>query len=1106
MGVSRREARGPGQPDLFSVLVADENSGRLGSYSWPDPSRFPLNRPGSTVRGVVWPDLVGSSKPLVVAGYSSIGQLIDLLADWADGRRATGSRIRLLLGSEPFAARRTSFASPARKFTDEVRRHWYERGLSLDRSAQIVAAREAVLSGSASVRAIVGSPALHAKLFIGDRASTIGSSNFTMTGLQRQIEANARFDVEEDPDRHQELRQTGENLWDAGEDWEQAFLDLLDSLLQVVTWQEALGRACGELLDGDWLGAEGRPPTALELWPSQVVGIAQAMWIIERVGSVLVADATGSGKTRMGAHLVRAVRDRLLTTGRMRNQLTVLVCPPSVEETWQREALASGLSINTVSHGLLSRASPGGERIEGAQVHQAQLLAVDEAHNFLNAGSERTKRLRDNAADHVLLFTATPISRGATDLLDLVALLGPDNFDDRTHATLRRLEGNRRAIDVLTETEIDQLRTEIQRFMLRRTKTHINRMVDADPESYRHPTTDRVCRYPAHDPEVYGTGETEQDVAAATAIRELAAQLNGIAQLPMQLKVPAGLRERVSDEAWLRFQLRSTAGLSAHHVLAALRSSRAALYEHLHGTEAAVTAFGLSRSPKAVGTGNVCAKLEDLAAMGPPDVELDAALPDWLTNTPAWGERCLQELKRYEAVGDALSRISGTREEAKASLLAELNGRHDRVLAFDRHPTTLVAIHDLLVTLGGADVRIATGRSQSERRKVQRLFAPETETDQPVIALCSDAMSEGLNLQGASAMVHLDLPTTLRVAEQRVGRVDRMDSRHDRIEAWWPRDGDAFATRANERLAGRVEESRTLLGANLSVPNLGALDLTDAEVATNDDIIDPVAVHHDVEQALAGATDQLVDALEPVRALVEGPDSVVPADVYARTRSLTARVVARVAPVSSPTTWAFLAVRSPGRGVPRWIWVEPDAVDPCETDLGMVVDRLRSRLDPDPPNRFLDTAASEHLRRCLDLAAQHELELLPRRSQRALAQMAELAQTWAKSARKEGDEHVGQRWVQLADLARPQTTEVHPDPFTVAERWLELVAPRLEEHRKQTKGRRYSLLKDITPGLRNEPLRLEEVEEQMTGLAMAPPLAERVSVCVLGLPGNASGR
>ena len=55
---------------------------------------------------------------------------------------------------------------------------------------------------------------------------------------------------------------------------------------------------------------------------------------------------------------------------------------------------------------------------------------VDEAHNFLNRDTNRTRQVRDSAADHVLLFTATPINRGAADLLQLVGLLGADNFDD----------------------------------------------------------------------------------------------------------------------------------------------------------------------------------------------------------------------------------------------------------------------------------------------------------------------------------------------------------------------------------------------------------------------------------------------------------------------------------------------------------------------------------------------------------------------------------------------------------------------------------------------------------------------------------------------------
>src|SRR5207344_2971774 len=97
-------------------------------------------------------------------------------------------------------------------------------------------------------------------------------------------------------------------------------------------------------------------------------------WVTKNVGSVLVADATGSGKTRMGAHLVRAVRDRMWSTGRARRDLTTLVCPPAVEGTWKHEALICGVSLTTASHGLLSRASDDGPRDEELAVQSAQIL------------------------------------------------------------------------------------------------------------------------------------------------------------------------------------------------------------------------------------------------------------------------------------------------------------------------------------------------------------------------------------------------------------------------------------------------------------------------------------------------------------------------------------------------------------------------------------------------------------------------------------------------------------------------------------------------------------------------------------------------------------
>lgn len=152
-------------------------------------------------------------------------------------------------------------------------------------------------------------------------------------------------------------------------------------------------------------------------------------------------------------------------TGRVRRDGTALVCPPLLVEAWKNEALKVGVQVQPVSSGLLSQSNENRHSYEYEIVRSAQLLAVDEAHNFFNRESNRTRRVRENLADHVLLFTATPINKGATDLLDLVALLGPDNFDDQTIDALERLEQSRaRGNEVLSPDDLNRLRREFYQF------------------------------------------------------------------------------------------------------------------------------------------------------------------------------------------------------------------------------------------------------------------------------------------------------------------------------------------------------------------------------------------------------------------------------------------------------------------------------------------------------------------------------------------------------------------------------------------------------------------------------------------------------------------
>lgn len=1076
--------------DLFSFDPASFIRLDLSAMRWPPQRRFPINHAGTHVRDAVTEDLRTSDAPLLIAGYSSIAALIELVADWRRARNDRQGSMRLLLGSEPFPSQRSNFGSPQEQFTEEVLGYWLERSVSVRLSAKVIRVLKELDAGSLQVKVIPGPTHLHAKVYIGDHAGMVGSSNFTEHGLVRQLEANARFEVAEEPERYDELAMIARNLWSQALPWDDEFRRLLLSLLRVVSWQEALARACAELLEGDWANRVlAHRDRNVQLWPSQSAGIAQALWVVENFGSVLVADATGSGKTRMGAHLVAAVRGRLLDTGRLRRDrdLTTLVCPPTVRETWQSEALISGVTIMPVSQGLLSRPDPTGPRIEAAHVARAQVLAVDEAHNFLSAGSNRTRHVRDSVADHVLLFTATPISRGAQDLLSLVGLLGADNFDDDTLDILEQLDRGMLIEEVLTDQQRGRLRQEIQRFTVRRTKSTLNELVAQHEDAYRHPESGRVCRYPVHEPCVYATGETPTDEAAAEDIRAATAELLGLVLLGQKIRVPDAFKNEVTDQQWLESRLNAAKGLARHNVLAAMRSSRAALVEHIGGTATALRAYGLPATAKTQATGNVLGKVTALVEGGLPEVELECALPIWLTDEAAWRDACNQEAKTYRRIFAYSSKISDARERAKAKLLERLAAEHRLVLAFDRHPITLAALHAQLAGTT-TDVLVATGNASAGRKRVKHMFTRDSRDR--AIALCSDALNEGLNLQGAAALIHLDLPTTLRVAEQRVGRVDRMDSPHDRITVWWPEDGKAFATREIELLLSRRQASESLLGSNLPMPKF---------TRHQEDAVIPVERHIREMDRPDSSWDGIRDALDPVRRLITGDDALVPPSIYAEHRYTRHRVMARVAPVAASEPWAFLALSGTQHGAPRWLVLEGD---PPHATVGIeaVTEKLRVHLKDNPPNIVFDETCEKWLDLFLGVAAQAETMLLPRRMQRALGQMAKMTSVWGHDAANRGGHIVADQWWQLSRLARPGANDDDRlDPYLIGEVWWDLVRPLFADiHR--TRRRRYTRLRDLDTPLRAQPLDLSVLQDKLRRVPGIEPVDKRVSAAIIGVP------
>lgn len=1080
-----------GQISLFDAPDASSEM-RLEVLDWPSPERFPLNVAGQKVRDQVISDLKTASNPLIIAGYASI----DYLIDFAAGLSTRDGKLRLLLGTEPFPGNRVSYSASRESFPREVEAYWLDRGVSLRLSAKIVQTIELIRSGRLSARFLGGRHTrLHAKMYAGETAITMGSSNFTQAGLTRQIEANLRL-TPKDHKRFVEAIKVAENYWNAGKPYEQDLLALLDKLLRVVGWQEALARASAELLEGEWVREYIKAQMYvgdLPLWPSQEQGIAEAMWVLENVGSVLVADATGSGKTRLGAHLIRAVVDRIWRHGRARKAPAIVIAPPAVKDNWHQATREAGVPIDIQSHGHLSQSKSTAHIGVIDAVRRAQVLAVDEAHNFLNQASQRTRAILGNMADHTILFTATPINRSAVDLLRLADMLGADNLADSTVEAFSSLLRRRTLDRSLSENEMAVLRRELQRFTVRRTKTMLNAMVDAAPAAYRD-AAGRSCRYPEHRARTYELHESSNDRRLAGEIREAAATLHGVAMIVGELEMPEVLRrEGWTETEYLESRLHGASQLSRYLIMATLRSSAAALFEHAVGTEAALQHFELATDAKRHATGNVIEKLRQ-ASGHPPVSHLNVPLPDWLTDPHAHGLACAHDISVYEAILDKARRMSDRREIAKATLLRDLARRHSMVVAFDSRPVTLALMRKHLETLDPAtEVILATGEQRSGRRIVESRLRPGAART-TLIALCSDSMSEGVNLQAAAAVVHLDRPSVVRIAEQRVGRVDRMDSPNEVIEAWWPQDAAEFALRSDERFIERYETVENLLGSNLPLPKgLGGSAATDSR---------PVAVDQDIEEfehaQRRGPWDGLRDAFSPVRELVSGADPLVPPNVYEHYRNVSAQVLCRVSLVNADRRWALVCFTGSSIGAPRWVLVE-EPPQPLLTDLMEITALLRERLGTSTRDLSLTPAAMGWLDRVLILLQEQELSLLPRRKRRALEEMTIVMRSYSKETPSTTE--LGSALAHLLQVLQREDQRDCYDWDAMAETWLDLIRPVWYERLTTGKRIRPLLLKDIRKDLLGtRRLPLAEILRHFHTLPTLPPIDERVAACILGIP------
>lgn len=169
------------------------------------------------------------------------------------------------------------------------------------------------------------------------------------------------------------------------------------------------------------------------------------------------------------------------------------------------------------------------------------------------------------------------------------------------------------------------------------------------------------------------------------------------------------------------------------------------------------------------------------------------SLPELATEFRSGGVELLEQVRRHADALRALVALIGSRADAdveRAEQLRQIARRHPgaRIVAFSEYAETVAAMYRELahthraamLTHGGG--RVAGG--PVSRSEVLAQFGPAVtvpEHRRIDLLLTTDVLSEGVNLQGASVIVHLDLSWNPARMEQRVGRLRRPGAAGDRV-------------------------------------------------------------------------------------------------------------------------------------------------------------------------------------------------------------------------------------------------------------------------------------------------------------------------------------
>lgn len=649
-------------------------------------------------------------------------------------------------------------------------------------------------SGKLEMRIYPDAP-IHAKVYImrkdmkkiPDQFGSVitGSSNFSKAGLVNNLE----FNVELKDSRDVEFAlERFEELWDMS-------IDITDEYIKTVnekTWirenitpyelflktlYEYFKEEINEDKNETW--EETLPDGFLRL-QYQTDAVIQARKILNAYGGVFISDVVGLGKTFICAMLAQNLKGRKL-----------VICPPVLRDYWERTLQQFEVSAKVESLGKLDSILEDEDLMKNVKY-----VFIDEAHRFRNEKTESFEKLHQICYNKkVILVTATPQNNYSSDIASQIYLFQPKNnssiipnnknieaFFNRLDKRLRKLDKGTKEYQEALRANSEIIRDQVLRnIMIRRTRNEI-------VEYYKEDLEKQGLKFPklgAPEKIVYTYNDDVEAVFNHT--------IDIIKNLTYARYQPLTYLEDVPKEvASLIVSQRNMSGFMKSILVKRLESSFEAFKKTLNRFIKSYKKFlnmcqnGEVYISKKVDVYDLLDSGDDEQLMELVEAEIVQHYPIEAFNKD-FIPSLKYDLRMLEELHDEWEEI--VEDPKKEQFLLELKERdefkNNKIIIFTESTETAEYVGAYLELYYPEQVLVYSGQSsRSIRQEIEANFNPnyvyEKRNDIKFL-VTTDVLAEGINLHRSNVIVNYDLPWNPTKVMQRVGRINRVGTEHERL-------------------------------------------------------------------------------------------------------------------------------------------------------------------------------------------------------------------------------------------------------------------------------------------------------------------------------------